>query len=59
MIELTQAQIDQLYLNWSAFGAEAERQRIIKLLEDKNTCDGGISSGNCTCTAIALIKGEN
>jgi len=40
------------------FGETTERRRIIKLLENKNNCNGGLSSGNCTCTAIALIKGE-
>jgi hypothetical protein len=40
-------------------GIQVERERIIKLLEDANNCDGGLSYGNCTCTAIALIKGEN
>jgi hypothetical protein len=39
--------------------AQVERERIIKLLEEANKCDGGLSYGNCTCTAIALIKGEN
>jgi len=37
---------------------------VIKFLEENNACDGGISTGNCTCTAIGLLederdKGEN
>jgi PIN domain nuclease of toxin-antitoxin system len=39
-------------------GVADERERIIKLLEDNNKCTGGLSFGNCTCTALALIKGE-
>ena len=35
MTELTQAQLDQLYTDWSQLGAEQERKRIIKLLESK------------------------
>ena len=38
--------------------AEArERERIIKLLEEKNDCTGCFY-GDCYCAAIALIKGE-
>lgn len=43
---------------YRAEGAKTERERIIKLLEDNNKCTGGLSFGNCTCTALALIKGE-
>jgi hypothetical protein len=43
---------------YRAEGAQTERERIIKLLEDNNKCTGGLSFGNCTCTALALIKGE-
>ncbi len=32
-------------------GAESERERIIKLLEEYNVCDH--------CSIISLIKGEN
>ena len=40
-------------------GRVAERESILKLLEEKNNCNGGLSNGNCTCTAIAIIKGAN
>jgi hypothetical protein len=40
-------------------GAAEERQNIIQLLEDNNTCDGGISTGTCFCEAINFLKGEN
>jgi hypothetical protein len=39
-------------------GVAIERERIIKLLEDNNTCDGGISTGTCFCEAIDFLKGE-
>ena len=55
MTELTQAQLDQLYTDWSQLGAERERERIIKLLEDYS--DGEllvIPTGQIS----ALIKGE-
>jgi hypothetical protein len=40
-------------------GAEAERERIIELLEARSDC--GIEhayNGTCFCEEIALIKGE-
>ncbi len=33
MTELTQAQLDQLYVEWSALGAKRERERITRVLE--------------------------
>lgn len=39
-------------------GVAQERERILQLLEDNNNCTGGLSYGDCTCTAIALIEGE-
>jgi hypothetical protein len=45
-------------LNAYVDGVMTERERIIKLLEDNNTCDGGISTGTCFCEAIDFLKGE-
>lgn len=35
-----------------------ERARILALLEEHNNCHGGLSYGDCTCAAIALIEKE-
>lgn len=43
-------------------GETAERERIIKLLEEEHPCPlkgSHHSLGVCSCLAIALIKGEN
>jgi len=34
MTNLTQEQLDQLYLEWSGLGAQKERKRIIKILKE-------------------------
>ena len=39
-------------------GKFLESTRIIKLLEENNTCDGGISTGTCFCEAIDFLKGK-
>ena len=58
VVDILNSKLGQSITQAFTAGEEQERERIIKLLEDKNTCDGGLSSGNCTCAAIALIKGE-
>lgn len=35
-----------------------ENNRIIQLLEDNNSCNGGISTGTCFCAAIGFLEGE-
>ena len=50
--------IEQFYFLCKEEAKEEVKERIIKLLEKNNNCNGGLSSGNCTCAAIALIKGE-
>lgn len=68
--------IEQVYFNgyskglmkskeaFTELGAHEERERIIKLLDQKHTATEGDKthneSANCTaCEVIALIKGEN
>ena len=52
MTELTQAQLDQLYTDWSQLGADRERERIIKLIEDN------MMGRDSWLDVIELIKGE-
>ena len=60
MTELNQAQLDQLYTDWSQLGADRERERIVELLRNLRSAS---KKANLTGTAninaiIGLIKGE-
>lgn len=56
MTELNQAQLDQLYLEWSALGAKQEQERIIKFLEE--TIIKGGNHGWSISTIIGILKEE-
>ena len=42
----------------SSIGEWVRLDDVIKFLEENNDCDGGISTGNCTCTAIGILEDE-
>ena len=58
-IKVTSDELTQLIQGFALHGVRAERERIIKLLD--NYCDGNHSMfDQCSCAMrIALIKGEN
>ena len=61
MTELTQIQLDQLYIHWSELGANRERERIIKLLKDTfGTLGIQLQTGSYVFATDleTLIKGE-
>jgi hypothetical protein len=62
--KLTENELEQLYLKWTALGAEKERERITKLL-DKHSGDNHDAEECSHCwkfygigAALALIKGQ-
>jgi len=67
MTDLNEAQLTQLYENWTALGEKRERERIIKLLEaDKRELSpwepplsSKVSHNRDINRFIALIKGES
>jgi predicted Zn-dependent protease len=59
MSELNEAQLTQLYEDWTALGAKREQERIIELLESVYDYPRGWDYDNPIASVIALIKGEN
>jgi hypothetical protein len=49
---------EQVFTNGINKGRKLEREHIIQLLEDNNSCNGGISTGTCFCAAIGFLEGE-